>query len=77
MRPISDFIISLWSQDLGKQYSPCYTKGHEESVPRSPAGITGPLKQRTPQSYKNLHLHIQGVNNSPEVAQKFRGPAGS
>lgn len=77
MRPISDFIISLWSQDLGKQYSPFYTKGHEESVPRSPAGITGPLKQRTPQSYKNLYLHIQGVNNSPEVAQKFRGPAGS
>lgn len=77
MRSTWDFIISLRSQDLGKHYSPYYTKGHEVSVPRSPAGITGPLKQRNLQSYKNLHLHIQGVNNSPEVAQNFCGPAGN
>lgn len=77
MRSISDFIIGLWSQDLGRHYSPCYTKGHEVSVPRSPAGLTGPLEQRNFQSYKNLHLHIQGVNNSPEDAQKFCGPAGN
>lgn len=62
-------------QDLGKHYPPCYTEGHEVSGPRSPAGITGPQKQRNlSQSYKDLHLRIQG---SPQVAQKSCGPAGN
>lgn len=65
-------------QDLGKHYRPCYTEGCEVSGPRSPAGIAHPWKQRNlSQSYKNLHLQIQGVNNSPEVEQKHCGPAGN